>query len=181
MSKEPNRVDAGVPTGGQFATTVHSDAVPVLTVLDPDPVLSGVAVAAVARRTAIQEQMWDLQQQIAVESAGALAARTRAHFPDAKYVTFRGNADTLERLEPNSIVSADGTTLASPDDWDTSGPYWRWAGDAEEDGYDVHFLAYDLEHHNGKLDGCFAPGTGVMNRYAYTTLDIDKALERTTP
>jgi hypothetical protein len=181
MSKEPTRVDAGVPTGGQFTKTAHSDTVPALAVPGPDPVLNAAAEAGVARRAAIQGQIGELQQQIAVESAGALAARTRAFFPEAKFVVFRGSADTLDGLRPESIVNADGTTLASPDDWKTSEDFWQWAGDIDEEGYDVHLLAYDLEHHNGKLDGCFAPVTGLMNRHSYVSLDIDKALERTAP
>jgi hypothetical protein len=181
MSKEPKRVDAGVPTGGQFAKTAHSDAVPTLAALSPDPVLNAAAEAAVARRASVQEQIGDLQSQIAVESAGALAHRTRAFFPEAKYVVFRGSADTLDGLRPESIVDADGTTLASPDDGKTSEDFWGWAGDIDEEGFDVFLLSYDLEHHNGKLDGYFAPVTGLMNRYSYVSLDIDKALERTAP
>lgn len=178
MSTEPNRVDAGVPAGGQFATTAHSDDVPTLAVPGPNPALSA-AEAGVARRTAIQEQIGELQSQIAVESAGALASRTRAFFPDANFVVFRGSADTLDGLRPESIVTGDGTTLASLDDSKTSEDFWDWAGDIDEEGYDVFLLAYDLEHHSGKLDGCFAPVTGLMNRYSYVSLDIDKALERT--
>lgn len=180
MSTEPNRVDAGVPTGGQFATTAHSDVVPALVVTTPNPALSAAAEAGVARRTAIQEQIGELLSQIAVESAGALASRTRAFFPDAKFVVFRGSADTLDGLQPESIVTADGTTLASPSE-KTREDFWEWAGDIDEEGYDVFLLAYDLEHHNGKLDGCFEPVPGLMNRYSYVSLDLDKALERTAP
>jgi hypothetical protein len=176
-----NRQPEGIPAGGQYAATAHSDAVPDLVVISPDPALNAAAEAGVARRTAIQEQIGVLQSKIAVESAGALASRTRAFFPEAKYVVFRGSADTLDGLRPESIVTADGTTLASSDEWKTREDFWRWAGDIDEEGYDVFLLAYDLEHHSGKLDGCFAPVTGLMNRHSYVSLDIDKALERTNP
>lgn len=175
------RVDKGVPSGGEFTATGHSDDVPALAGIGPNPVMIAATDAAVARRTAIQEQIGELQSQIAVESAGALASRTRAFFPEAKYVVFRGSADTLDGLRPESIVTAEGTTLASLDDSKTSEDFWGWAGDIDEEGYDVFLLAYDLEHHNGKLDGCFAPVTGLMNRHSYVSLDLDKALERTAP
>lgn len=37
MTIQPNRVDAGVPAGGQFAATSHSDTVPALTPAAPAP------------------------------------------------------------------------------------------------------------------------------------------------
>lgn len=41
MTTEPNRVDAGVPTGGQFATKIKSDDVPSLGVTTRRPELAG--------------------------------------------------------------------------------------------------------------------------------------------
>lgn len=69
MTIQPNRVDAGVPAGGQFATTAHSDAVPSLSVSEPVP-----AVMA-----SVDLQQWQNDNAVTFETvtfdAGPILAR----------------------------------------------------------------------------------------------------------
>lgn len=167
-----SRQPKGIPVGGQFAPDAHTE---------PEVTLHGVDLRTLetdqknARRL-LQEQMAQLSYEMAVRSATAIAARTKAMFPTARFAVFHTGDDDYTSPEPYSVLDAGRNELTVR--WSHRDGASEWVyGEDDEDPESIHMLAFDLEDHGGKLDGVLTgriPGPGAHN---HLELDVDKALE----
>jgi hypothetical protein len=132
---------------GQFASTSHAEALNVTL----NPSLNGTADAARARRREHQNEMGAVGDAIAVDSAVAMAAHTRAMFPAAQRVVLIASDGGHYTPEPYEVLDGEGNALASRMyGWDE--PFAEWVGDGETEG-NLRLLAGDMDEHGGRLDG----------------------------
>lgn len=169
------RQPEGIPTGGQYAATAHSDAVPGLGTLPSVEQL-------IERRNARLDEIAELESLLAVDAARALAAHTRQMFPTAATIHFEESNRWVYEAMPWKITDAEGHTLAGERDWDTRAEFAAWCG-ANEDETSANYLAIDLRGRRDRLKDAITPVTRVG--YPEDTeldglhfeLDLDKVLE----
>lgn len=155
---------------GQFAATSHAEARSVS--LNP---LNATADGARARRREHQAQMGEVGDAIAVDSAVAMAAHTRAMFPTAQRVVLIAPDGGHYTPEPYEVLDGEGNALASRMyGWNDA--FNEWVGDGETEG-NLHLLAGDVDEHGGRLDGVLTDRAEGPGNYVYLELDIDRALE----
>ena len=167
-----SRQPKGIPVGGQFAPETRTE---------PGIDLHGIPLASLearhknARRL-LRDKMNQLSYEVAVSSAAAIAARTKAMFPTARFAVFHTGDDDYTSPEPYSVLDVDRNELTVR--WSHRDGASEWVyGEDDEDPESIHMLAFDLEDHGGKLDGVLTgrlPGPGAHN---HLELDLDKALE----
>ena len=167
-----SRQPKGIPVGGQFAPEKHTE---------PEITLHGVPLANIEAahknaRQLLQKEIEQLACEVAVSSAVAIAARTKAMFPTARFAVFHTGDDDYTSPEPYSVLDADRNELTVR--WSHRDGASDWVyGEDDEDPASIHMLAFDMENHGGKLDGVLTgrlPGPGAHNQLE---LDLDKALE----
>lgn len=167
-----SRQPKGIPVGGQFAPDTHAE--PGITFPGVD--LTKIEAAHKSTRRQLQDQMGELAFKVAVSSAAAIAARTKAMFPTARFAVFHTGEEDYTSPEPYSVLDADRNELTVR--WSHRDGASEWAyGEDDEDPEAIGMLAFDLEDHGGKLDGVLTgrlPGPGAHN---HLELDLDKALE----
>lgn len=162
MSKEPNRVDAGVPTGGQFAKTAHSDAIPSLTV--PAAASAEDHTAAYfeseTRISLHREQAEALDKEHQVKSLRCLSAAILAKHPNAATLEIIENEDGENQYNLVSVTAADGTVLESDEideDWGEEVPF--------DNGPDLQGFLYALDIKNPDWAEGVAEFDGQDRRY----------------
>lgn len=181
MTTRPARVEAGIPSGGEFAKTTHLEAALALPGAEK---LQLVSDAVLERRRFRQEQQEELDELIAVDSAKAIALHARAKFPTAAYISFRESDHYAYESEPWQILDADRHPVASVQEG-TADLFYDWAGD-REDEENMNILSIDLRRHGGRLDHATSPQvpagglSPTENADLFYNLDISKTLERTT-
>lgn len=165
-----NRQPQGIPIGGQFATTTHSEATVSLSGPErktiTDRYLERYDVQT--RRQRLQDQVKRMEKVQAAHSLRSVAALITARFPGA--ATFRVAVDPdTESYVPISIANADGgllqlnTTIADyPSEWMSEAMV--------EDGPDIRELVADLDC----SDDAWTEGTGFIHgRGRRKTVDIN--------
>lgn len=155
---------------GQFASTNHAEALNVTL----NPALSSIADEARARRLAHQNEMGDVGDAIAVDSAVAMAAHTRSMFPKAQRIVLIAPNFDYSTATPYEVLDGEGYALATSM-YGGDDAFNEWAGDGEAEG-NLHLLAADVEEHGGRLDGVLTDRSEGPGNYVYLELDIDKAL-----
>lgn len=159
--------------GGRFAPDTRTE---------PDIVLHGVDLRALetAHKNVgrLQRQTMDeLASEMAVTSAAAIAARTKAMFPTARYAVFLADEQDYITPEPYAVLDADRAELTVR--WkDHEGSFSGWAdGEDEQDPESLYALTIDLGDHGGKLDGILSERYPAPGHGRHFDLDLDKALE----
>lgn len=179
MSTERNRVDAGVPTGGQFAKTTHSDTVPALDVPAAKTATEHFASyfeseALISRH---REQAESLDKVHQIQSLRCLAAGILAKHPDAATLQITENEDGENQFDLVSVTAADGTILEGDEideDWGEETPF--------AEGPDLQGLLYALDRH----DDSWADGVAEFNttnrKYTRTAnIDLKAAMNAPLP
>lgn len=156
---------------GQFASTSHAEALNVTL----SSSLDATAEAARARRLEHQNEMGDVGDAIAVDSAVALAAHTRSMFPTAQRIVLFAQDFDYSTAAPYEVLDGEGTALATRM-YGGDAAYNEWVGDGEAEN-NPHLLAGDVEEHGGRLDGVLTDRAEGPGNYVYLELDIDSALE----
>lgn len=179
MSKEPNRVDAGIPTGGQFAKTAHSDTVPSLDVPAEKTATEQFAAyleseAAISR---YQEQAEALDKAHQIKSLRCLSAAILAKHPDAATLEITENEDGENQYDLISVTAAAGTVLEGEDideDWGEELAF--------DDGPDLQGLLYSLDLKDDAWAAGVAEFDGKDRRYTRrATIDLKAALNAPLP
>ncbi|MET4144148.1 hypothetical protein [Arthrobacter sp. UYCo732] len=168
------RQPKGVPVGGQFAPDTHTESALTLNSVPMTKLEAGFKEA----RRLQQEKMAQLTFEMAATSAAAIAARTKAMHPTARYAVFHTDDQQWHEFRPYAVLDADRNELVIKNWLDPSNGFHAWAdGDGDEDPESIHMLANDLEDHGGKLDGILSEKTAGPGANATIHLDLDKALE----
>lgn len=166
------RQPKGIPSGGQFAPESRSEAHIVL----HDADLREMESAAKRHRRLQQDRIDQLNHELAVASAAAIAARTKAMFRSARYAVFHTGDDDYTAPQPYSVLDAERNELSVR--WSHREGPSKWVfGEADDDPESVHVLACDLEYHGGRLDGILTERLPGPGQHRHLVLDIDKALE----
>lgn len=170
MSKEPNRVDAGVPTGGQFAKTAHSDAVPSLTAASADPL---DALDAARLRIKAQKQYLAAQEEALKASTDRIAGASAAaellkRFPTAAKATYSRNL--FNQMTFLELFDHEGTLLINSD---------RVAGAGRYDPSVVkeRFAIYAAMRHLNDVDLETLKTQGVKAGHNKEILDLQAAVD----
>jgi hypothetical protein len=169
MSKEPNRVDAGVPAGGQFTATAHSDAVPSLGTTAADPL---DALAAARLRIEGQKQYLKAQEEALKAgtdriAGGSAAAKLLEQFPTAATATYsRNNFNQMTFL---ALHDHEGTLLMDEDRISGSGRY-------DPSVQNERFAIYAAMRHLNDVDLEALKSQGVMANGSNEVLHLDAAI-----
>lgn len=168
-----SRQPKGIPVGGQFAPDTHTEPEVALHAGTMSTLEAGFKNA----RRLQQDTMAQLTFEMAANSAAAIAARTKALYPTARYAVFHTDDQQWFEFRPYGVLDADRKELLVQD-WRNPGDYSTWAdGENDEDPESIHMLANDLQDHGGKLDGILSEKTNGPGAYTTVELDLDKALE----
>lgn len=154
------RQPQGIPVGGQFAATTHSEAAVSLSVPEPksvtDHYLDREAVRN--RRHRLYEQLERLERVQSAHSLRSAAALIIARFPGATTLRIGEDRDGNDTYVPISIANADGGLLKldMPDDgYDDEWTFEQMV----EDGPELRELVADLDFRD---DG-WTEGIGVIH------------------
>lgn len=132
MSQNISRQPSGIPAGGQFAATAHSESDITLTAPVTTPVAQQERLHAIkAKRTAIEK----LQNDMDLLNLDAAVASVRRYFPDAAELLIdnrrdRWSGDYLEGFAPTALRGKNGEDLTGGD------PNWHYRRDAGDDNLD---------------------------------------------
>jgi hypothetical protein len=168
-----NRQPQGIPIGGQFAATTHSEAAVQLAVPEQKSVTEHFLdrETILARRQRLNEQIVRMQQVQAAHSLRSVAATVLARFPGAVTLRVSKDPETGASYEPKSIANADGGLLElnMPEaDYDDA-----WMSEAMvEDGPQIRDLVADLDFN----DDSWTEGIGFIHgrgRGQRKTVDIN--------
>jgi hypothetical protein len=148
------RVDKGVPSGGEFKATAHSDAVPPLApqaaALTHDPELHRRLHDMVDDRYSAIARMLKEHDQL---SMAALASGIRRDFPDATELRVKLRFDERgSRMSPRMVSVRDGRgndLTAGIDDWTTRADPDNQTHSGTFQGIRVDYI----EYHNNDVFG----------------------------
>lgn len=180
MTENTNRQPKGVPVGGQFATTSHSE---------PDLSLSPAASATalplaelIARRDVSKERSERLDMQkdhldrlIQAQSVKTLGTALLAKYPDAVTLRIGENQDGENQYDTLCLIAADGRKLENVDDDDE----WIYDEVGGENGPYVEELVWAFS----LRDDRWAEGLGTFSgnrKRDFRTVDIDLVAARDT-
>jgi hypothetical protein len=178
MTDTTSRQPKGIPVGGQFAATAHSEAD---LSLSPSPAGPATLAERLAQRDASKERMERLYEQkdaldrtVQAQSVRYLAASLLERYPDAAVLTIRENEDGENNYEPLKLTRADGSVINESD------TYCDWASEYDDNDPCVRDLVWDLDIHNdGWTDGI---GAVVNSSKQYgKTAQIDLASTKDAP
>lgn len=175
MTTEPNRVDAGVPTGGQFATKLKSDDVPALAAPAGQAALLGLLDdrdAIRERRERIADQKAALDLQASRYSARGLAATLLAKYPDAKWLVIAENESGNGCYEGVKLLDPSGTVLKDDADED-------WLADTAVNGTEIQEFIWDLDLDSNSW--MYGIATNTTRKHDFKSATIDLFAAATTP
>lgn len=117
------RVDAGVPSGGEFKATAHSDAVPSLTApaIDPIDALSAARLRIEAQKQHLKAQEAALKASTDRIAGASAASRLLEHYPTAVKATYRRNQ--FDQMTFLALHDEEGILLMDEDRISGSGRY----------------------------------------------------------
>lgn len=162
-----NRQPQGIPTGGQFAATAHSESAVVLERRERKTVTDHFLdrESILGRRQRLEEQMVRIKQLQAAHSLRSAAATTLARFPGAATLRVAVQDDTGS-YSPISIANADGGLLELNTSYNDP---WI-AQPMVYDGPNIRDLVEDLDPD----DDSWTEGVGfVHGRGTRKTVDIN--------
>lgn len=173
MTAEPNRVDAGVPSGGQFATKVKSDNVPSLAMPEGEPALLGFLAdrdAVRERRERVYEQLADLDRQASQMAARGLAVTLLKSYPNAAVLKIAENQEGNGCYEPVSLETADGTVLKDQADE-------GWIYETAVNGTEIGEFVTDLSVNDSAWMDGIATSTTRKHDFKSATIDLRAAAQ----
>ena len=175
MTTTQARVHAGVPSGGEFAATAHSDNVPVLGA----PSQTGAEIFAglddiEARYRRLEQQKEALDKIRQAHSLRAAAATIRSNWPDAAVLRIEENQDGENQYDLVSLARADGSLIELSMDDDAWGETAFY-----QDGDTLQGLIYALDMSDESWGAGIATFHG--NKRFSRMADIDLAAARTAP
>lgn len=172
------RVLAGVPSGGEFAATAHSDNVPALggtaaPAQSAAEILAGLDdIDARFRRIEQQKEALDKIRQ--AHALRAAAATIQATWPDAAVLRIEENQDGENQYDLVSLARADGSLIElslDDEEWGETALY--------QDGQNLQGLIFALDMKDESWGDGVAAFHGDKRRHRMA--DIDVAAARTAP
>jgi hypothetical protein len=173
-----SRVQAGVPSGGEFAATAHSDNVPALDGWTPPAQSTAEIFAGLddidARFRRLEQQKDALDKIRQAHALRAAAATVQAMWSDAAVLRIEENQEGENQYDLVSIARADGSLIElalDDDEWGETDLY--------QNGQDLKSLIYALDMKDESWGDGIATFHGSKR---YTRMaDIDLAAARTAP
>lgn len=142
MTENITRQPKGIPVGGQFAATAHSEAELSLSTAAPAPTLAERLAerdASKLRMERLDEQKEVLDKMLQAQSVRYLAASLLERYPDAAVLTIRENEDGENNYEPLKLTRADGSVINESD------TFCDWADEYDDNDPCVRDLVWDLD------------------------------------
>jgi hypothetical protein len=174
------RQPKGIPVGGQFAATAHSEPEVDLAGRHGDLPITMTdryldREAFQNRRRRLQEQLERMDKLQAAHSLRSVAALIQARYPGATTLRIAEDRDGHDTYEPISIADKDGALLQlvlEDDDWVYE--------EMVQDGPNVRELVEDLDYR----DDSWTEGVGKIHgtgKHQTKMIDIDLAAAVNTP
>lgn len=171
MTTRPNRVDAGVPTGGQFATKIKSDDVPSLAMPEGEPALLGFLEdrdKVRERREHAYEQLAALDQQASRMAVRGLAVTLLKKYPEAAVLRISEYENGC--YAPVALEAADRTVLK--DQLDDG-----WIYETAVNGTEVGEFVTDLSVNDNAWMSGIATDTSRKHDFKSATIDLRAAAQ----
>ncbi|QOD06110.1 hypothetical protein [Pseudarthrobacter sp. BIM B-2242] len=171
MTTEPNRVDAGVPTGGQFAAKIKSDDVPSLVRPEGEAALLGFLAnrdLVRERRERLYEQKAALDRQASQMAVRGLAVTLLKRYPDAAVLRIAENENENGCYQAVKLEAADGTVLKDQADED-------WLYESAVNGTEVQEFVDDLSLDDSSWMSGIATSTTRKHDFKSAAIDLRAA------
>lgn len=180
MTENTARQPKGIPVGGQFAATAHSEAD---LSLSPTPAGAPTLAALIVQRDLSRERFERLDEQrdaldrmVQAQSIKTLAAGLLERYPDAVTLRIEENQDGENQFDAVHLVAADGRSLENAEEDDA----WIYEEIGGENGPYVQELVFSLT----PRDDRWASGIATLNgnrKRDFRTADIDLVAAKNAP
>lgn len=180
MTENTARQPKGIPVGGQFAATAHSEAD---LSLSPHPTGPATLAELIAQRDLSRERFERLDEQrdaldrmVQAQSIKTLAAGLLEKYPDAVTLRIEENQDGENQFDAVHLIAADGRTLENAEDDDA----WIYDEIGGENGPYVQELVFALTPRDDRWANGIATLNGNRKR-DFRTADIDLVAAKNAP
>lgn len=180
MTENTARQPKGIPVGGQFAATAHSEADLSLSL---NPAVGPTLAALIVQRDLSRERFERLDEQrdaldrmVQAQSIKTLAAGLLEKYPNAVTLRIEENQNGENQFDAVHLIAADGRTLENAEDDDA----WIYDEIGGENGPYVQELVVSLTPRDDRWANGIATLNGNRKR-DFRTVDIDLVAAKNAP